>query len=124
MNNRTIDTVFVKNLRASHVASGSEGAAAGVDLGASCPNSEPMAERDVTAVSAPTSLNGTIEGSNDGTTWALAGTFPQIVGVDRQIITLKRFRRYRSGATTIVGTSFTYSDKLIGIASEQPVTQP
>lgn len=129
MSNRTIDDIFVKNLRAGHVVTASEAAATGVDLGVLNPNAEPMVERDVTAVAGTTpSLAGTIEGSNDGTTWADAAqtAMPAITAVGRQIISLKRFRRYRSGATTITGTSpsFTYSDKIIGIASERPVTQP
>jgi hypothetical protein len=129
MSNRSIDDIFVKNLRASHVETSSQAAATGVDLGALNPNAEPMCERDVTAVAGTTPvLNGTIEGSNDGTTWADAAqsAMPAISTVSRQVISLKKFRRYRSGATTITGTSpsFTFSDKIVGIASERPVTQP
>lgn len=129
MSNRTIDDVFVKNLRAGHTATASEAAGAAVNLGAaglSVPNVDPMAERDVTAIAGTPTLDGVIQGSDDGTTWSTAGTFAQMTAVGRQIISLKRFRQYRSGATTIGGgtPSLTYSDKLIGIASERPVTQP
>jgi hypothetical protein len=127
---RALDVLFEKKVRNAVTHTTSQAAGTAVSMGAQAPNREPFAVLDIAAVSGTTpSLTQEVEGSDDNTSWAAAGsggaTFGAKNATGRSFISLKPFRYYRAAANTISGTtpSFTYSLSIVGHAPIAGVTQ-
>lgn len=128
---RLFDITRYRALRRAHRATASEAAGSSVDLGADAPASPVLAVLDVGAVGGSGTFDGSIEGSDDGSTWTnvikqdangalSACTFTQVTAAGAQFFSLAPKRFYRAGATTIA--TFTSVDYNLAIVAKSPQT--
>lgn len=123
---RPYDVLFFKALRRAHRATSSEAAGSAANLANATSKRPVLAVLDVGSVTgtSPT-LNGTVEGSDDGSTWVTAATLTQVTAAGAQFFSLTPYRQYRAGASTIAGTSpvFDYGLYIVGFLGDTNYTQ-